>query len=356
MNIPIQNIYYMLAYAWDRLEEAETINVGTDQFHDIYDLLVKALANGINHLLKQGLDRDYLEQEELTNRLRGKILFQPSVKQNTLQQALAHCEYDDLSYEVLHNRLIRATLEKIRCVSGLDESLQQEIRQILSRFPIVSTKGLNIGSFRQVRLHRNNCNYKLVLSICELIWRELLLIEETGEKPFKDFVRDERRMAYLFEKFLLNFYKKHLDTSIWEVKREGIKWLLEPVDDITDPSLLPSMGTDISLISDSRHIVLDAKFYPEALKSRYDKKKLISSNLYQVFSYVQNLKINSGKLIEGVLIYPEVEKSLSLTYQFQQWKKPLIKIWTVNLNQNWKLIEKELLVLVLAEVSDQISI
>lgn len=354
MNIPIQNIYYMLAYAWNRLEEAETINVGTDRFHDIYDLLVKALGNAINHLLKQGLDRGYLEQEELTNRLRGKILFQPSVKQNTLQQAQAYCEYDELSHEVLHNRLIRATLEKIKCASGLDVSLQHEVRQILYRFPAVSTKGLNIGSFRQVRLHRNNRNYKLVLAICELIWHELLLVEDTGEKPFKDFVRDERRMAYLFEKFLLNFYKRHLDPSVWEVKREGIKWQLHPADAGSDPELIPSMGTDISIISDRRHVILDAKYYPEALKLRYDKQKLISNNLYQIFSYVQNLNNSDGKVVEGILVYPEVEQSLSLTYQFQRWNKPLIRVYTINLNQGWRLIEQELLNLTLTEVSEQL--
>lgn len=349
MGIPIQNIYYMLAYAWDKLEEAESINVDTDRFHDIYDLLTKALVNGINHLLKRGLDREYMEHEELTNRLRGKILFQPSVKQNTLQQALAYCEYDDLSYDILHNRLLRATLENVKCASGLDISLQQDVHQTLSRFPSISTKGISIASFRQVRLHRNNSNYRLVLSICELIWEELLLTQETKERPFKDFVRNERKMAYLFENFLLNFYKKHLDNGVWAVKRESIKWQLKPTDDFTDPDLIPSMGTDISLISSNRHLVLDAKYYPDALKSRYDKKKLISSNLYQIFSYIQNLNSSDEKRIEGILIYPEVEKSLSLTYMYQRWNMPLIKVFTINLNQSWRLIEKDLLALVISE-------
>ncbi|MDO6392084.1 hypothetical protein Q4E40_18255 [Pontibacter sp. BT731] len=350
MSIPIQNIYYMLAYAWDKLEEAEVLNVGTDKFDDVFNLLTKVLVNGVNHLLKRGLDRDYLENEDLTNRLRGKILFQPSIKQNTFQQALAYCAYDDLSYNVLHNRLIRAMLEKIRNAADLDNELQHEVRQILARYPAVSTQGLGLASFKQVRLHRNNSNYKLLLSICKLIWEELLLIEEVGERPFKNFVQDKRKMAYLFESFLLNFYKKHLDRNEWEVKREGICWLLSSLNLDSDADFIPSMGTDISLISNKRHIILDAKFYPEALKSRYDKKKLISSNLYQIFSYVQNLRDNS-KEIEGVLVYPEVQQSLSLAYKFQRWDKPLIRAVTVNLNQDWRLIENDLLDLVLKSPS-----
>ncbi|WP_439882170.1 5-methylcytosine restriction system specificity protein McrC [Pontibacter sp. MBLB2868] len=345
-QIPIENIYYMLAYAWDRLDEAEAINVGTDRFDDIYNLFTKVLVNGTNHLLKQGLKRDYVEHEELTNRLRGKILFQPSIKQNILQHAQAYCAYDELSFDILHNCLIRATLEKVRRFPYLDSELQHEIRYVLSRFPSVNTRNIGISDFKKVRLHRNNNNYKLILSICELIWRELLLTEETGEVPFTDFVRDKKKMPYLFERFLFNFYKRHLEPEKWEVKREAIKWRLKATLNSSDLSYLPSMGTDISLISSSKHFIIDAKYYPEALKIRYEKEKLISSNLYQVFSYVQNVIADEDKEIEGILIYPEVEKNLSLSFEFNRWNKPLIRVCTINLNQNWKQIEKDLLAII----------
>ena len=80
MNIPVQNIYYLLAYAWDRLEEAQALNRGTTSFQNIFDLLAKVLVNGTTHLLKRGLDRNYQEEETLTSKLRGQSLI-PAIHQ-----------------------------------------------------------------------------------------------------------------------------------------------------------------------------------------------------------------------------------------------------------------------------------
>jgi 5-methylcytosine-specific restriction enzyme subunit McrC len=52
----------------------------------------------------------------------------------------------------------------------------------------------------------------LILDICELIFDEVIVTSQKGETIFKDFIRDNR-MAALYEKFILNFYKKEL-TSV----------------------------------------------------------------------------------------------------------------------------------------------
>ncbi len=344
MAIPIQNIYYLLAYAWDRLDEAEALNLDTAQFTNLFDLLAKVLANGTTHLLKRGLDRNYQEEAMLTNRLQGKILFQPSVKKNTLVKAAAYCAYDELSFDVLHNQLLKATLKMLLQEETLNQKIRQDIHLILQRFPS-DIPHLNVKKthFKKVKLHRNNSNYKLLLSICELIWQELLSKEESGENPFKNFVRDKKRMAKLFERFLLNFYRKHFHPEDWTVKAEQLSWQLQPLANNAEREYIPAMKTDISLISKDRYLIMDAKYYPEALKSQYDKEKIISSNLYQIFSYTQNLTQAGNRQVEGILIYPEVSNSLSLSYQYSSGNRPVIRICTINLNQNWEKIEADLI-------------
>ncbi|QMU30510.1 5-methylcytosine restriction system specificity protein McrC [Adhaeribacter radiodurans] len=347
MNIPVQNIYYLLAYAWDRLEEAEAFNRGTTSFQNIFDLLAKVLVNGTTHLLKRGLDRNYQEEETLTSKLRGKVLFQQSIKENVLVKASAYCAFDELSYDILHNQLLKATLKRLTKEQALDKSIQDEIHLLLQRLPNeITAKPVKLSDFKRVQLHRNNNHYKLLLSICKLIWRELLSTEETGEFPFKSFVEDEKRMANLFERFLFNFYKKHLPSNEWLVKRETLTWQLQPLLHSDDLNYIPAMKTDISLVSKDRYIIMDAKYYPEALKGQYNKEKIISPNLYQIFSYTQNLTNAYNKQIEGILIYPEVTKVLSLSYKFQPGNKAHIKVCTINLNQAWQGIESDLLKIV----------
>ena len=58
MEIPIQNIYYLLCYAWNNLEEKDLIDIKSIQSTNLADLFAKVLISGITHLLKRGIDRN----------------------------------------------------------------------------------------------------------------------------------------------------------------------------------------------------------------------------------------------------------------------------------------------------------
>jgi len=73
MNIPIQNIYFLLCYAWDKLEERDTVAIKAVEGNQVIDLLAKVLIGGMNHLFRRGLDRGYIEFEAETKRIKGKI-------------------------------------------------------------------------------------------------------------------------------------------------------------------------------------------------------------------------------------------------------------------------------------------
>ena len=46
---------------------------------------------------------------------------------------------------------------------------------------------------------------------------------------FRDFTRDGRQMALLFENFVRNFYRQHTKSK-YRVHREDIRWNLSPRD------------------------------------------------------------------------------------------------------------------------------
>jgi 5-methylcytosine-specific restriction endonuclease McrBC regulatory subunit McrC len=51
---------------------------------------------------------------------------------------------------------------------------------------------------------------------------------------------------------------------------------------------LPVMRTDVVLTSSDRCIILDTKYYLEALTGAFEERKVRSSHLYQVFAYLEN--------------------------------------------------------------------
>ncbi len=339
MNIPIKNIYFLLCYAWNKLEEKERVTVSIDDHTELIDLLAKVLINATRILLKRGIDRNYVPHTEELAGIKGKLELSASIKRNLLRQMRAVCQYDEFSADILTNQILVSTLHKLMRTENLDMDFRRQARNLVSMFPGISLIDLQSAHFRRIRLHRNNQFYGFIIKICELIHESLLPAEEPGKFRFADFRRDERKMNQLFEAFVFNFYR--IEQSRYQVRREQIKWQLG----YTDPEAelyLPIMQTDITLENQREKIIIDTKYYRETLAERYGKEKVKSGNLYQLFSYLIQQRSDDPKThkAKGILLYPTIEKDYDLVYSYQGHE---IQIRTVNLNMGWREIRERLM-------------
>lgn len=338
-QIPIKNIYYMLCYAWDRLKEKDIVAVDSTEGNDLLELFTRVMISGLNYLVKRGLDRKYLCVNDDISFIRGKINFNDSIKTLQWIKGKLSCEYDDLSYNILHNQIIKTTIEQLIKYKGLNEELKDSLLSLYKYFRYIDTIKLNKKSFKQVQINRNNQYYEFLLKICETIYDNLLVDENTGESKFKEFERDPKQMAYLFENFVRNFYRRELKDC--KVYRENINWDITGAYNIFN-EYLPQMQTDISIETDTRKIIIDTKFYKDAFTYHMNSKKLNSNNLYQLFAYLKNVEAKGGLNIgaEGILLYPMVNQQMDYDYIVQGHR---VMVRTVNLNQDWKLIYKRLM-------------
>ena len=339
-QIPIENIYYLLCYAWNKLDEGDLVDVSASQCSTVLNLLANVLSKGIGRLIKRGIDRGYVNTVKETRTLRGKIDFGRSTKRCLLKHSRAVCTFDEFKVNVLHNQILKSTIRLLLGISGIDDAVVKELHHIYRHLPEVQTIRITPSVFRKVQLHRNNSFYEFLLRICELIMVNLLPSEEAGANKFRDFTRDENQMAGLFESFVRNFYR--LEQNHFNVSRDIIPWK-EVTADERALGLLPKMETDITLRSPERMVVIDTKFYREALTSRFDRKKLVSSNIYQIHAYLDNIEHSEDVLVEGMLLYPVVKHQLDEHYTLHG--HPL-HVATVNLNQDWHNIRRDLLSLV----------
>lgn len=97
------------------------------------------------------------------------------------------------------------------------------------------------------------------------------------------------------------------------------------------------MRTDVTITGPTGKTIIDAKYYRKSLSAYYEKESIISTNLYQLFSY---LKQQDDPLARGVLIYPQTSRPLDLHYQYEGHR---ISVCTVDLNTGWDMIEERLL-------------
>jgi 5-methylcytosine-specific restriction enzyme subunit McrC len=339
MQIPIENIYYLLCYAWNKLEEKERVNVSVDDKTELLDLFAKILINGTKILLKRGVDRSYIDSTEEIAGVKGKVDISQTLKRNLLYKQRTICTFDTFSPNIIINQILVSTINSLIRTKGLNKDLKKELITLQSMFSGVDIVCINISSFRQVKLNRNNRFYGFLMNVCEIIYENTLPSEEFGNYKFTDFTRDERKMNQLFEAFVRNFYRIE-QNKFSIVKKESIRWQFD-YEEEDNYMFIPKMETDITLENTTEKIIIDAKYYRETMTINYDKEKIRSNNLYQLFSYLLNQEDDNQKTesAKGILLYPTIEKDYNLRYQY---KSHIIEIRTINLNSNWNLISNRL--------------
>jgi len=338
MQIPIENIYYLLCYAWDQVSYKDKVPVDAEHVSTPLDLLAHLMIQETTLLLKKGIDQHYQEEIREVSGLKGKFLFSQTVKNNLLLHQRTICSYDEFSADILSNRIWIATLKRLLHFKEVNKPLKYKIVALLRMMPPVTPLRITAAHFNEVPFNRNNRYYSFILNICRLIYECSIPTEEEGEYLFMDFTRDEKKMALLFEAFVRNFYK--LEQHTYSVSRERIKWQLKAKED-EHRRFLPRMETDISLENEREKIIIDTKYYTQTLTSHYDTDKIYSANLYQLFSYLMNQKDQSGKSLSatGILLYPTIDREYDLEYQYEQHP---IRIHTLNLNTHWTQISHRL--------------
>lgn len=344
--IPIKNIFYMLTYAWDLYQERSLDEFSEEDSPDIYNLLAKVFLSSVKHLLKKGLEKSYDPALECSSTLKGKLDFNLSIKTQSFLNAKAWCNFDELSCNTLANKILKATLKQLLKLN-LDETLKANSLELYLRLNQIEDYIIQKNDFSSIRLNKNNFHYKLAVNIAKLIHENSLASEDAQRQLFKDF-EDEKFMWKLFESFIRNFYDN--EQKKYNVRREHIDWQLKAAED-SGLSLLPKMETDISLESATEKIIIETKFYKEALVFKENtfnqalrNKKFHSKHLYQLFSYMKNTEAKGeDKALTGILLYPTVNYSLNESYFIGDTK---LKIYTINLNQAWEGIHRDLLELI----------
>lgn len=336
--IPIENIYYLLSYAWDMLPESGLVSVDVQPEMRIQDLLASVLRNGVSRLLKRGLDRAYVEHVEEIAGIRGRVAVGASLKRLSFPRARAICRFDELSPDVLHNRIIKTTLRGLAAATDLNRDLAEDLRDQYRRFAGVSEIRLTMASFRRVTLGRNTRFYRFLIDVCEIINRNLLVDEHGGRSVFRDFTRDDRQMGRLFERFLRSFYSR--EQSTYHISAPRFLWNAEGQE--KDLAYLPQMQTDIVLRSRASTIVIDAKYYFAALSEHFSKLTLQAEHLYQMFSYMSHVELGHGdaRRVRGILLYPRTTRTISINVSL--FDRPF-RAATINLDQTWPGVHADLL-------------
>ena len=302
--IRIQNIYHMLAYAFQVLREQGYRDVATEEFANTAELCSAILARGVDSQLKRGLGREYIDRTDMLSTLRGKIEVSESVKTRSVLRRQMVCSYDEFSVDTCMNRILKATMALL-VRSDIAKARKKELKQLLVYFGDVGDVDLNTVDWH-MRFDRNNQTYRMLMNVCWLVAKGLLQTQADGSSRLMDFL-DEQRMCRLYEKFILEYYKReHPELNA------GAPYIAWALDDGFD-DMLPTMKSDILLSRGNTVLIIDAKYYTHTMQQQFNKRTVHSNNLYQIFTYVKNKEAELAQMymtheVSGMLLYARTDE------------------------------------------------
>jgi 5-methylcytosine-specific restriction enzyme subunit McrC len=345
-GIPIRNLWHMLLYAWNEPSMSNQISMGEVESAPTLDaLLALVLIKFIQQRMRIGLGHGYIETSKRTRAVRGRVRFSSSMLDQAIRNGEVECDFQQYSINEPRNQIIRSTLARLSQVGefGTDhkeaEALRHRLRWLARNLEGVEFVELNTESIRRLILVQNEVDYRLMLSICELIVTRQMPLEAEGTHPLPRIDRDMLILHRIYERFVANFYR--LQLKGWDVNvQKRLDWHAQDANEH-----LPSMVPDLILQEKKpgRIIILDTKFTASSLlENQWNKPVYDSSHLYQLYAYLRSQEeVSAGyQTATGILLYPVVNRQLSETVQLQDH---VIRIESVNLAAHWEGIERQLL-------------
>ena len=338
--IPLRNIYYMLAYAFRALNEQEYRDVAGENFENAAEMLSALLIRGINYQLKRGLFHSYIKREEPLSAPRGKIDITESVKRMTTRKFQLVCAYEEYSADTYLNQIIKTTMTFL-LRANISPSRKKGLRKQLVYFTdIQEIDPLQIRW--DFRFDNNNQSYRMLIAVCYLALNGLIQADESGAIHIMDFF-DEQRECRLYEKFILEYYKKeHPELTV------SSSWIAWNVDDGFS-EMLPTMKTDVMLSKGKQTLIIDAKYYQRIAQINYGNVTIHSGNIYQIYTYVKNYEENQAREehldgeieVSGMLLYAGTDEAVQPNYTYQMHGNK-IAVRTLDLNLEFSQIAAQL--------------
>mgnify|MGYP003081522419 FL=1 len=311
--IRVRNLFHMLAYAFSALTEQGYRAVATEDFDNAAELCAAILERGVSLQLKRGLGQEYVNRTEARSSLRGTIKVTESVKSQAIWRRQLVCSYDEFSVDTTMNRVIKATVALL-VRSDISRARKKSLKKLMVFFADVRDIDLHRVDWN-MRYDRNNRTYRMLMAVCWLVVKGLLQTQSDGATRMMDFF-DEQRMSRLYEKFILEYYRR--EHPRLRARASFVEWALD--DGAMDG--LPAMRTDITLSARGRVLIIDAKYYAATMQRNFDKRRVHSGNLYQIFAYVKNKQAvleRAGESIEvsGMLLYAATDEEVQPDFTYR---------------------------------------
>ena len=262
----------------------------------LLDLFAAQLARLMAERSAAGLKRGYAEQAEAAAFLKGQLDLPAQMRAaGAARREHLHCRFDELTTDILPNRLVKTTAARVVNSPLLAEHLRRELQHALAGFAEVALGPTAPESFNHALSDPFTADYRPLLELCQLLCHAVAPNGLAGQRTAPFFLLDLER---LFERYVARNLPQFFAGSPYRVEVQPRVLLHEPIPLRPELRLRP----DIVLRQDDRAIaVVDSKW--KRLRNGPEP-----ADLHQILAYAAALNCP-----HVVLAYPG-RRSRSWTY------------------------------------------
>ena len=200
------NLMTMLAYAYNLPIHPQDAELMKKSRGDWFEWLTFLFSRELNRQLRLGMDRTYIEKEELLPMLRGKWLFSRQYARSPILINHFDVRYADYSAQTILNRVFYIAVTRLlRCTRD-----QTNYHLLLSAYSYLTELDVNselpAGYQELVHFTRQNERFKTAFQLADLFLENNVYHFSAGRKDVTAFVFDMNR---LFEGYITAFLVKH---------------------------------------------------------------------------------------------------------------------------------------------------
>lgn len=267
---------------------------------NLYEIFINMYIQEVLHLVKKGINSDYVNCEDNLPVYKGKLLVNEHLKLNYMHKERFYVSFDEYKENCPENKLVKSTLLKLQKLTNSFEN-SKNIRQLLTFFELVDPSSNYDQDFFRVVINRNTKDYDNLIK-----WSKVFL----KNKSFTSFAgaNSSRALLFpmekLFESYVAQSLRKFLHKGWTMSCQEKKHYLFEKLNDdkYRRFSLIPDIVLRFDNDKETRTVILDTKW-----KRLVDKKErnygISQSDMYQMYAYSK--KYNTKEIW---LLYPVNER------------------------------------------------
>lgn len=279
-----------------RTNVGEAVDLGEHR-GSFLEVWISYFASELNHLLRTSYRQRYVEIEERSSFVRGKLLTERDLDGRSNIYARYPCRYEIFTPDHLLNRALKFCNKLL-----IGQTISPNSRAILRQNDILLADVEDVPvlakDLRRIHLDRLDREYDQILELCRLLLENSTLDLRAGRITQLAIVLD---MNKLFEEFIVGFLRQN---------RENILIGGSPLEEVKTKQNLGAlfgefrMEVDIILHAGDQSFLLDTKY--KVLGEEGNHNGLSQSDFYQMYAY---LRAGASRYDGVILLYPKTEAS-----------------------------------------------